>query len=622
MRLEDVWPSRALAGVKLVWAESERWARTRAAQGGLAAEPGGLLEPLSPRPAEPMLPAAVLSTNHAVLTNRGGVTLANGCQLQGAALATSVDVAALRFFPTSRVEDCDVSEAVLLAQPGDQVFGHQLLDLIPRVLTARRILSSSVPFLISWVAADSFSALLAQFGLRDASLLPLPPDPNTAVHVGQLYLVTGARQDYKLDGERLQEMLDSMPRASDTTFRGDLFLSRAHLAEPQIGNRPLLNRADVERSFQREGYRLVYPEEHSFAEMGQLVQGTRYLAGEDGSALHNVLWRPRRLVCLGHAQSAVNLHLRLCDALGVEYVYLGGETATFAQETSFYPRDRSWSVSAPWLDEVLREVQELDTVSAAASRSPTRPVSASHVTACFWGVDNRDIFSDALERLLRKHFGAEASIFAGDNLITIGRMLSPLFDHDFMEAFRSVIADENYVGQGIIWRLYTLAWAARSCLRRDGDFVECGVSTGTSSKIMCEYLRFEMVPKRLFLVDVFGQHEKLDTAAYFGEKRSVLDEVHRRFGAYPNAMVTPGYIPDVLDELDLDQISFLHIDLNNVEAEIAALDRLFELVVPGGLILLNGYGDFAAQKSSQDAWMEMRGYAVLELPTGQGLVVK
>ena len=84
-----------------------------------------------------MLPAAVLSTDDAVLTNRGGVTLANGCHLQGSGLATSIDVAPLRFFPTSRLEDCEASEAVLLAQPGDQVFGHQLLDLIPRVLTAR-----------------------------------------------------------------------------------------------------------------------------------------------------------------------------------------------------------------------------------------------------------------------------------------------------------------------------------------------------------------------------------------------------------------------------------------------------------------------------------------------------
>ena len=203
------------------------------------------------------------------------------------------------------------------------------------------MLGPGVPFLISHVAVDSFSALLAQFGLRDATLVALPADSSTAIHIQRLHLVTGARQDDKFDGERLEEMVVSLPLAPGPAVQTDLFLSRAHLPQPQLGNRPLLNRAEIEDAFLRAGYRLVYPEEHSFGEMGQLVQGTGHLAGEDGSALHNVLWRPRRLVCLGHAQFAVNLHLRLCDALGVEYVYLGGEAATFEHEEGFYPRDRS-----------------------------------------------------------------------------------------------------------------------------------------------------------------------------------------------------------------------------------------------------------------------------------------
>ena len=141
---------------------------------------------------------------------------------------------------------------------------------------------------------------------------------------------------------------------------------------------------------------------------------------------------------------------------------------------------------------------------------------------------------------------------------------------------------------------------------------------------MCEYLRFETVPKRLFLVDVFGQHPKLDTTVYFGDKPSVLDEVRSRFEVYPNVLVTPGYVPDVLDELDIDKIAFLHIDLNNVEGEIGALDKLFELVVPGGVILFDDYGcsGFTGQKLAEDEWLDRRGYTVLELPTGQGLVVK
>ena len=174
------------------------------------------------------------------------------------------------------------------------MFGHQLLDLVPRVLTARRALGPEVHFLISQVALDSFSALLTQFGLQDATLVALPADPNTgATDIQRLHLVTGARQDDKFDSERLEEIgrlatARPWPRGSERSVP-----SRAHLPQPQLGNRPLLNRAEIEDAFLRAGYRLVYPEEHSFGEMGQLVQGTGHLAGEDGSALHNVLWRPR-----------------------------------------------------------------------------------------------------------------------------------------------------------------------------------------------------------------------------------------------------------------------------------------------------------------------------------------
>ena len=296
------------------------------------------------------------------------------------------------------------------------------------MLTARNVLGSSVPFLISQFALDSFAALLKQFGLH-ASLVGLPADPSTAIHVPRLYLVTGARQDDKFDSERLEELVVSLPRAPGSTLRGDLFLSRAHLPQPQLGNRPLVNRTAIEDAFLREGYRLVYPEEHSIAEMSQMVQGASHLAGEDGSALHNVLWRPRRLVCLGHADFAVNLHLRLCDALGVDYVYVGGEPAALAHEEGLYPRDRSWSIPAHWLHDVLHDVQDRDRLSApglAVTRSDSGPTS--HVIeASFWGVDHRDVFGDDLQQLMRKHFGVDESIFAGDNLITIGRALSIFF---------------------------------------------------------------------------------------------------------------------------------------------------------------------------------------------------
>jgi hypothetical protein len=242
----------------------------------------------------------------------------------------------------------------------------------------------------------------------------------------------------------------------------------------------------------------------------------------------------------------------------------------------------------------------------------------SHTTSCFWGAKDPVSVKDTIESLVEEQFGSKDGVFAGDGLITIGRNLSFLTDEKFMRAFRDVISDENYVGQGIIWRLYTFCWAAKSCLNKQGDFVECGVSIATSSKIMCRYLSFQDVPKKLYLYDLFGIDAGMDLSAYFGSRSSteVLSEVRANFAPYPNVHAIPGFIPHSFEGTAPESIAFLHIDLNNV--------ALFDRVSPGGIILFDDYGfsGFVAQKMAEDSWLSHRGYTVCELPTGQGLVIK
>jgi O-methyltransferase len=57
---------------------------------------------------------------------------------------------------------------------------------------------------------------------------------------------------------------------------------------------------------------------------------------------------------------------------------------------------------------------------------------------------------------------------------------------------------------------------------------------------------------------------------------------------------------------------------------VETLERLFDRVVPSGMIVLDDYGWLVLneQKRAEDAFFAKRSYAVLELPTGQGLIVK
>lgn len=97
-----------------------------------------------------------------------------------------------------------------------------------------------------------------------------------------------------------------------------------------------------------------------------------------------------------------------------------------------------------------------------------------------------------------------------------------------------------------------------------------------------------------------------------------------RFAGLDNVVITRGPVPATLERASPEKIAFMHIDMNNVAAEIGALDELFQRVTPGGVVVLDDYGWIAyqAQQAAERDWFASRGYVVLELPTGQGLVIR
>jgi len=246
------------------------------------------------------------------------------------------------------------------------------------------------------------------------------------------------------------------------------------------------------------------------------------------------------------------------------------------------------------------------------------------LTKCFWTSSTSTKEKATLDANTFFSNFADNGNFCGDNLLVAGRNLGFLSDQHFMQSFRSVIDESNYVGNGIIWRIYTFCWCARAAQRIDGDYVECGVSYAANSRVMVNYLGFATQPRSLFLYDVWDCEDKnIDTTAYsFNQK--TYDTVKAFFAAYPNVKLVKGFVPDTLHVDSPKTIAFLHIDMNNPDSEISALEVLFERVSSGGLILLDDFGasGYYSQHLAETSWFSERGYSILELPTGQGLVIK
>jgi len=218
--------------------------------------------------------------------------------------------------------------------------------------------------------------------------------------------------------------------------------------------------------------------------------------------------------------------------------------------------------------------------------------------------------------------------FMQDNMVAFMRNQSFFADAPFTVALMGNAEDDRDTAK--IWRLHTCCWAARSALALEGDFVECGTYKGFYAGVIAQYLGFADLPREFYLYDTFaGLPPEWSTEL---ERRQanpgyqwdgVYQDVLDRFAIYPNMHVIKGVVPKVFDTVVPDQIAFLHLDLNAGVAETAALDYLAPRLTDGAMVLLDDFGRLEMRDLCQAHidWWGRHGHTILELPTGQGLVI-
>lgn len=234
--------------------------------------------------------------------------------------------------------------------------------------------------------------------------------------------------------------------------------------------------------------------------------------------------------------------------------------------------------------------------------------------------------ADAVKQAINTLVTSFQFVFAADMLITFERNMGFHEDERFMQAFNSEATDEQE--RSIIWRLHVLCCCAMNCLRREGDFVECGVYRGFSTAVAARYLEFGGRGKQWFLYDTFSGipadqlNPGTESPAIYGAK-GLYEACRARFAEYANVHVIRGRVPGVLHERAPEKIAFLHLDMNSALAESGALEFFSDRLSPGAMVLLDDYGwrGYRPQKFAADAFFARRGCPVMELPTGQGLAI-
>jgi len=238
----------------------------------------------------------------------------------------------------------------------------------------------------------------------------------------------------------------------------------------------------------------------------------------------------------------------------------------------------------------------------------------------FWAALNADAVTQHVREAAKE---VAPGVHFADNLFTWVRNNSMLDDGEFVAAWEKNIETDS--DRAIVWRRYILACAGYHCVHLGGDFVECGAYTGVGVKTVVDYLGGESFPRNFWLYDLFEHEEWMLHHAMPEHGLGLEAKVRKKFDRYPQVKIFKGAIPEVFDKQSPESIAYLHIDLNQAPAEVAALDALFDRVVPGGIVILDDYewaGMYRVQKLAEDPWFEARQYRVFPLPTGQGIVIK
>jgi O-methyltransferase len=251
---------------------------------------------------------------------------------------------------------------------------------------------------------------------------------------------------------------------------------------------------------------------------------------------------------------------------------------------------------------------------------PNMSLVPSFFFPMFWSTSDAEFVTQSIQATVPKLM---PGVHFADNFLTWGRNNSMFDDLKFVSAWQSNA--ETDADRAIVWRRYILACAAYHCAQLDGDFVECGAYKGVGMKTVIDYLGGAEFEKTFWGYDLFEHDASMAHHSMAEHDPGLFDKVKAKFVDYHRVNLIKGEIPKIFEGNSPQQIAYLHIDLNEAPAEIAALDCLFDRVVPSGMVILDDYewaDAYRPQKLAEDPWFEARGYRVMPLPTGQGLVFK
>ena len=222
--------------------------------------------------------------------------------------------------------------------------------------------------------------------------------------------------------------------------------------------------------------------------------------------------------------------------------------------------------------------------------------------------------------------------YLSDALFVWGRELGWIRDKKFLDSCQKAKPSLKHIGveSSISWRTHTACWAASHACKTNGDFFEFGCYEGYTACMIRNFVddkyKKENDRRKFFWFDMFsaGKGGK--------DKTTVLDQSEsensaiKRSKLFDNAFVIKGDVMETYVRNDFfsgRRIGFAHFDLNDHRVEMSVIEKAVKNADRGTVFLFDDFAmsPFRNQNTEYRKFFRDIGHEILELPTGQGLII-
>ena len=222
--------------------------------------------------------------------------------------------------------------------------------------------------------------------------------------------------------------------------------------------------------------------------------------------------------------------------------------------------------------------------------------------------------------------------YLSDALFVWGRELGWIRDKKFLDSCRKTKPSlkDGGVDSSISWRTHTACWAASHACKTKGDFFEFGCYAGYTACMIRNFVddkyKKENDLRKFFWFDMFtdkkGGKDKTTPLDQSESENSAIE----RSKLFDNAFVIKGDVSETYvrnNFFSQRKIGFAHFDLNDHLVEMSVIKKAVKNTERGTVFLFDDFAmcPFHNQNTEYRKFFRDIGHEILELPTGQGLII-